>query len=237
MGISHEFSLNPNGEIISFVGAGGKTTTMFFLGKELKENNKTVLISTTTAIYNPKDGYDYYFLEDIPKDFIPKPGSITVIGKNVEDGKLKGVSPELIDKINKRDIFDYILIEADGSKKKPIKAPREGEPVISNSTTKTVGVIGMDSLGKVINEENVNRIEYFLKIIGKAKGDKIEETDITSLVLHPNGLFKNSRGEKILLLNKCTKKDTKAIKWIREKLFMEGFENVIAADMKTKVFY
>ncbi len=237
MNISDNFSLNPKGETISIVGAGGKTTTMFSLSSELKEKNKKVLITTTTAIYNPENGYDYYFLGDIEEDFIPKAGSITVLGNNVENGKLKGVSPELIDRINKKNLFDFILIEADGSKGKPIKAPRENEPVIAKSTTKTIGIIGIDSIGKVVNRENVNRIEYFCNISGKDEGDKIEAVDVVSLTLDPNGLFKNSCGEKILLLNKCKGENLPQIRWIRERLKQEGFKNTIAADIKTKVFY
>ena len=39
-------------DIISFVGAGGKTTMMFKLAEELRLNNK-VLVTTTTKIYVP----------------------------------------------------------------------------------------------------------------------------------------------------------------------------------------
>lgn len=191
------------GEVISFVGAGGKTTSIFALGRELKAQGKRVLITTTMAIYDPKE-YDYYFLKHIEDKFKPKEASITILGDRVLDSKLRGVTREYIDYIGSLDIFDLILVEADGSKMKSLKAPREGEPLIPLSTTKTVGLIGMDSLGKTLDEENVHRVEIFIQLVGKKLGEKIEVKDIVKLVVDPKGLFKNSLGEKILILNKVS---------------------------------
>lgn len=63
------------GEIISLVGGGGKTTTLYMLANELKNKNKKVLVTTTTAIYSPERGYDYYFLGLLHDYFIPREGS------------------------------------------------------------------------------------------------------------------------------------------------------------------
>ena len=43
-------------ELICFVGAGGKTTSLFRLARELKRCGKSVLVTTTTAIYCPDEG-------------------------------------------------------------------------------------------------------------------------------------------------------------------------------------
>src|SRR5690606_8203409 len=84
----------------------------------------------------------------------------------------------------------------------PIKAPGAHEPVISKHTTITLGVIGLDSIGTIINDGNVQRSELFKKIVGEEV--KVVDSDaIIRLVYNENGLFKNSKGRKVLLLNKA----------------------------------
>lgn len=225
------------GQILSFIGGGGKTTTIFELAKEFISLNKKVLISTTTKIFTPsKEEYTYFFLKDIYKGFNPLNATITILGLDMKNGKLNGISPEKIDEIFSRNIFDIILIEADGSKGKPIKAPGNHEPVIPMTSTKTIGVIGLDSLGKIIDENTVHRPELLQKIAGKSL--TIDEETIAKLVLDKNGLFKNASRDKILLLNKANDemKVSNGMK-IRRILMDSGFEKVVIADIMEKKFY
>lgn len=225
--------------IISFVGGGGKTTAIFQLAKELTKLDKKILISTTTKIFTPSKGeYDYFFLKDIVQGFNPHNSTITILGKEIEDDKLMGIFLEKVDEIYEKDIFDIILIEADGSNRRSIKAPGSHEPVVPKSSTKTIGVIGLDSLGKTINENIVHRPQLLCEMVGKNLLDVIDEEVIIKLVLEKNGLFKDTYGDKILLLNKADdeKKVTSAIK-IRERLNAHGFKNVIIADIFSKKFY
>jgi len=189
-------------EIISFVGAGGKTTTIERLSKELSSLNKKVLVTTSTAMFNPNmDMYDIIFIGSFPEDYVPKDSSITFYADATIGKKVKCLEINNIDEIIKKDLFDYILIEADGSREKPIKAPNETEPVITNYTTKTVGVIGLDSLGKPI-KEICHRPEIFCKLTNRVLDDYIDINSIINLIKSPLGLFKNAVGNKILYLNK-----------------------------------
>ncbi len=226
-------------EMLSFVGGGGKTTTIFRLAEELAKLNKKVLISTTTKIFTPsKDEYNYFFLKDIDEGFSAINGTITVLGEEIREDKLIGISKDKSDKIFKRDIFDYILMESDGSKRKPIKAPGSDEPVIPNTTTKTIGVIGLDCLGEKIDDLTVHRPELLLEISEKSSLDIIDEETIVKLILHKNGIFKNARGDKILLLNKADNevKIAKGIK-IREKLDNTIYSKIIIGDIIKRKFY
>lgn len=225
-------------EIISFVGGGGKTTTIYALAKELIKAKKRVLISTTTKVFNPKkQEYDYYFLGNINREFIPPKGTITVLGEFVKDKKLVGLSREKIDRIIDRHMFDFILIEADGSKRKSIKAPATHEPIIPTRSTLTVGVIGLDCVGKPIDEDIVHRSELFRKIPGNENLGIIDECSITNLILARNGLFKESKGKKILLLNKADENEKICIgKNIRDKLKSKGFTNIVLGDVKKRDF-
>ena len=78
-------------------------------------------------------------------------------------------------------LFDFILVEADGAKRKPIKAPADYEPVIPSSTTLVIGVIGLDALGKAIDEETIHRCELFCSLTGKKAGNTIDREASWSL--------------------------------------------------------
>lgn len=233
-------------ELISIVGGGGKTTSMFRLGKELLSHKKKVLLATTTAIFMPDDG-DYeklILLKDKSKgiDFIKGSSTgLTVLGRTIdlEKNKLLGVDAEVIDRIFESNIFDYIIVEADGSKRKPIKAPALHEPVIPNSTTKTVGVIGMDCVGKKLYEENVHRAEMLANITNSKLGDIIDERIIYNLIVSKEGIFKNTpqNSQKYIILNKSeTKKRNQVSKKIKDKIIANrnDIANIIIGSMRCR---
>ncbi len=225
-------------EIISFVGGGGKTTTIFKLAKELKSIGKKVLVTTTTAMYDPKEERGYFFIGDFEEDFSPRESSITILGKEVRKGKLLGLSQSHVDRIAIKGLFDFILIEADGAKRKPIKAMASHEPLVSKSSTKTIGIIGMDCLKEPI-EHIVHRPEIFADIVEKEIQQEVDERDVVRIILHPDGLFKAAKGSRILILNKIDNKD-RLIKGysIRDKLLREGFKgNILLADIMKGYFY
>lgn len=196
-------------EMISVVGGGGKTTTIFKLASELKQLDMRVLVTTTTAIYNPSTELydDLVVLEDgqsIENGL--KNGTITVLGRCISpQNKLLGVDSGFLDTIHNEDLFDFILIEADGSKGRPIKAPASHEPVIPSNTSKVIGVIGIEALGKVIDEANVHRPEIFCEVTNSRIGDVIIEEIIVKLVMAKDGLFKGASADskKYLLFNKA----------------------------------
>lgn len=213
--------------IIAVVGGGGKTTTIKTLAMELKGLGLKVLNATSTCIFVPKENeYDALFIGDLPMEFIPSKGTITYIGQ-VSDGiKLKLKDIDFIDEIINRNIFDLVLMEADGSKGLPIKAPNNQEPVISKFTNISIGIIGLDSLGTRIDDQHVHRPEIFREIVNK---DIIDLNGVVDLVKHEKGLFKNSRGRKILILNKANNQERiKRAREIKRALSSEDIRILIA---------
>lgn len=94
---------------------------------------------------------------------------------------------------------------------KPIKAPREDEPLLPSVTKKLVGVVGLDSLGKPVDEETVHRVEIFKEVTMSREGDAIDAEIISRLILHKDGLFKGGElMEKYLLLNKADSEELKS---------------------------
>jgi probable selenium-dependent hydroxylase accessory protein YqeC len=223
-------------ELICFVGGGGKTTAMFKLARELRNLNRRVLVTTTTAIFYPDN--EEYDRVVVTKDECSSTfdnmnhTGITVLGSEVSpENKLLGVDKNFIEKIYLSNIFDYILIEADGSKRKSIKAPAEHEPVIPEGSTKVVGVIGLDCISREIDEKYVHRPEIFAKITNSRKGDVIGYESILNLIENDKGLFKGvpSGCERFLILNKVEDKDReeaadKVLEGIVERnISMDGF--------------
>lgn len=207
----HELLELKEKDIVSIVGAGGKTTLMFLLANEVKSNKK-VLVTTTTKIYKPreeeikylalrKDGYGY--LNDSTDN------GIYVYGNYVNnENKLIGLDLEELDYL--KGSFNYILIEADGSKKKCLKAWNTYEPVIYKDTTKTVGVLSLKAFGMEINDENIHRLKEFIDLTNSNVNEKVSFDILINIIFSENGLFKNSNGERILFLNAAdlVKEDT-----------------------------
>lgn len=197
-------------EVISIVGAGGKTTLMFRLASELRRMNK-LLVSTTTKIYVPREEeYDFITVgqKGLEEFTSKKEKGIYVYGDLINnEGKLVCLSSENLLGIS--DNFDITLYEADGSKGKPIKGWNANEPVIEKGTTKTIGVLSIESLGLEINEINIHRIDEFLRLTGEKIGNNISVETLVSVICSSQGLFKNSCGEKILFINKIETKEQK----------------------------
>ena len=211
MNIVTAFEINLNlPELVCFIGAGGKTTTMFALAQALKSLNKRILITTTTNIFYPaKHESDAVIINDKadPGMFCSvTKGSVTVLGSDIiNERKLAGVNTLFIEKLYQEKLFDCILVECDGSKRKPIKAPAHYEPVVPASTTKTIGVIGLDAVGKPITEEYVHRPELFCVVANRRMGELIDTEAVVNLMVSPQGLFKGvpEGCAKYVLLNKA----------------------------------
>jgi probable selenium-dependent hydroxylase accessory protein YqeC len=200
------------GEVISLTGAGGKTTLMFRLAKELFLKGKRVVTTTTTKILEPASGETVSLFinldEEELKQFVHKHldeyKHITIARERLESGKLKGVSSDLVNDFWNSNEIDYIIIEADGAAGRPVKAPREGEPVIPSSTTLVVAILGVDGVEREVNEENVFQAERVSKLTGIPIGKKMTDEAMAILMTHPEGIFKGtpSSSRVIAFINK-----------------------------------
>lgn len=183
------------GDIISFTGGGGKTSLIFKLAEELSKVGR-VLITTTTKIYAPLNGeYEMLILccggHDSGKVYYKGQNkNIDILGRYIDKltNKLIGVSDDILEQY--LDKYDFILCEADGSARKPLKSWIECEPVISKYSKKIIGVTNLDSLGKTI-ECAAHRKKLFCKKFNK-KEDEIVDIDLLKIYLAKADFFKNS---------------------------------------------
>jgi probable selenium-dependent hydroxylase accessory protein YqeC len=199
-------------EVISLVGAGGKTTLMFRLAQELFLSGKKVVTTTTTKILTPtSEETSSLFIDPVEekiKKFVwhhlDQYHHITVARERLESGKLTGVSPNLVDGLWRLNGIDAIIIEADGAAGRPVKAPREDEPVIPTSTTLVVAVLGVDGMEMKLNEENVFQPKRVSNITGIPIEERLTDEAMAILMTHPKGIFKGtpSSSRVVAFLNK-----------------------------------
>lgn len=196
--------------VISFVGAGGKTTCLFALARNFRDAGEKVLVTSTTALYKPeKEPFDCLWVESEKTTSLEKKTpikGITIGGERVtEEQKLKGFLPESLERILQQQAYDRLLIESDGSREKPIKACNKTEPVLLASTDLVVGVLGLRALGQRMTEATVHRSQIFAQRTATPIGQSITEESFARLIAHPQGLFQYSstKAKRVLILNQA----------------------------------
>lgn len=227
-------------QIITFIGGGGKTSLMNTLGKEFASHGYPTLLTTTTHIMKPDFLSDESYIENedlgqlaniftnLKKNTLPL--AALGIPEKVVNSNVKWRSPssdfcekiaEFSKKFSTKNPYKFlkILCEGDGSKRLPIKLPKDGEPVFFPKTDTVIGVIGLSCLGKPIKETlfryellpNLTSLDnYFIK--------SLQSTDIVTtdflyrLCLSEKGLRKNITSQKFcIIFNQADILDEKAL--------------------------
>jgi probable selenium-dependent hydroxylase accessory protein YqeC len=122
-------------------------------------------------------------------------------GKPTQDGKL--AAPDLSIAQMER-LADYVLVEADGAKRLPLKAPAEHEPVIPASAGLVIAVAGLDGIGQAIAQAAFRPAQY-AALCGKAETDAVTTSDAARVLAHENGQRKGlpAHARFAVLLNKA----------------------------------
>ena len=171
---SHPFLQLGEFESIAFVGAGGKTTAMFQLTRELQP---PVIVSATTHLGVWQIPLaDEHIIAKTPDDLQNfSPRGVTLVTGELEGNRTKGLGTDAIhwlhEEAQKHSI--PLLIEADGSRQKPLKAPGEHEPPIPDFVHLVVVVAGLSGLGRQLDAETVHRPEIFARLSGLQLGETI----------------------------------------------------------------
>lgn len=182
--------------LITFTGAGGKTSLITWLGTKACPPERRVIITSTTKIF-PLRGMCTVLQEDGP-DFTGrlmhalKNHSRVVVARRLDPvtGKLIGVSPDMVDALHESRVADHILVEADGAARKPLKAPNRTEPVFPRDTELCIAVMGLDAAYQPLTNDHVHRPELFAKATGMKPGDTIFPEHLIRIAMTPMGLFK-----------------------------------------------
>ena len=185
-----------NSARLAFVGAGGKTTALFHLAYDYSAG---VLVTTSTHFSFHQSRYaDQRQIIRSAADLIPLfeeeiNGVILLTGELIENNRISGLSPALLDNLKHyADRFKLpLLIEADGSRTFPLKAPADHEPAIPDWVNQVVVVAGMKGIGQPLDGEHVHRPELFAALSELPVGDAVTPEALVKVLVHPDGGLKH----------------------------------------------
>ncbi|KXB06775.1 hypothetical protein AKJ52_01600 [candidate division MSBL1 archaeon SCGC-AAA382C18] len=225
MNISESFELG-GGETVTFVGAGGKTSTMFRLASEFSFFGLSIVTTTTKIFEWEGKKADFLLISEDIEDLenlisaLSEGKIVTIASGKSKDEKLIGVEPEFADEINAQISPDILVIEGDGASKKSFKAPADYEPVIPASSDLIVPIVGIDVVGETLNSENVHRPKKVCEISHFEIGDTVTPEMIGQVVGHEKGGRKNvpSDASLIPLLNKVDDESKEIAEEVAKKI-------------------
>jgi molybdenum cofactor cytidylyltransferase len=224
---------------IAFVGAGGKTTAIFQLARQIGP-----AIVTTTTHLGPWEAElaDRYIQwsdeESLPE--ISRIDGITLITGPIDPVKKRCGS------LNARQIETLrqfaeshklpLLIEADGSRKLPLKAPAEHEPAIPKFVEMVVVVGGLSGLGQPLDEENVHRAAQFAALSGLKLGENVTAAGLAKVLNHAQGGLKNipAGARRVVLLNQADNIERQAAAGSMISGLLKNYDSVLVASLQNE---
>lgn len=175
---------------VALVGAGGKTSALYLLGRELAAQGEKVILTTTTKMYFPPQGIPLLLAED-PTDLAQRGAELLAIhnlvlaGTGREGSKVKGLSRAQLAALAALPQADAIIVEADGARGLPLKFPAPYEPVVFSRDTLVVPLLGLSALGQPLGEKNTHRWQLVCRHLGVAPGELITPELAARILCHP----------------------------------------------------
>lgn len=148
MDILEKLHIETYAKCICAVGSGGKTSLLYHLAQCYQKQGKTVLLTTTTKMYLPKE-YAVLSCDISEISQKLKQWGFVVAGVPCGNGKMTGLPKHIWEAIFP--MVDIVLVEADGAKRLPLKLPNDTEPVIPKECDFLVTVVGLSCLGKKLS--------------------------------------------------------------------------------------
>ena len=184
------FALGPR-ELVAFTGGGGKTSLLLELSRQLAARGDRVLITTTTKLGLDQTGgtevcwsIDWFEIESA----LDRGGPVFVLSEG-DAHKVLGYDPETVGELYADTSAGYVLVEADGSRGRPLKVPAEYEPVVPQAASLVVVVMGVDAIGRTIFEAS-HRPARAAELTGRAETDVITPGVAAAVLIHPGGGLK-----------------------------------------------
>ena len=191
-----------SGDLVSFVGGGGKTTTMFRMASDLVAQGHRVVTTTTTQIsaqqmaLSPhhityEQGQDADRLIRLLGEQLAVHPHILVVGPSDHDtDRACGVDADVVEAVAAMPQVDCVLNEADGARLRPFKAPAEHEPVVPRGTTLLVPVVGIEVIGRPLTDEHVYRAAVASRLAGVALGASVTPEIVAAVLTDFQGGLK-----------------------------------------------
>ncbi len=201
--------LEPSGELVAIVGGGGKTSLLFALAAAQPGR---VVLTTTTRIFSAQMSLApaVCYAADLSQlGALLDAHRVCLVVGDVTGDKATGVNPALPAALLARPDVDTVLVEADGSRMRPFKAPAAHEPVIPDGTTLLISVAGLDALEKPLDQvaHRPERVSQLLKLPAteSVASHHLTPTEMATVLTHAEGGLKGvpDSARVVLFLNKA----------------------------------
>lgn len=172
---------------VALVGGGGKSTLMHAISGQVA--GSVVLTCTTKMGTDQHMGRPVLVAANDSAiiEAASTAGEPVMVWSRAEGQKAIGVSPARCDAWFER--VDHVILEADGSRRRPFKAPAHYEPIVPASTTLMISVIGADALGRVIADQ-CHRPMRVAALVGCRADVRLEPWMAATVILHERGATK-----------------------------------------------
>lgn len=221
---------------LALTGAGGKTSAMFALARQL---SPPIFLTTTTHLAAEQAlladqhiilrSADDWPFEEIPQEvllFTGPPASLERLG---------GLQGELLERVRWEAgrVQAPLLIEADGSRRLPLKAPADHEPVIPEFADVVAVTAGLSGLDQPLAESTVHRAGRFAALAGVKPGERVTAEALAKVLLDPQGGLKGilPHARRVALLNQANTAYLQSqAHWLAERL-LPAYNSVVIASM------
>jgi len=189
----------PAHALITIVGAGGKTSTMYTLASELAQRGKRIITTTTTQIFYPQPGETDTLIVAAETSILlnkidaawKQHKRVTVTGAPIRIDKLGGLQPEQPYGLLIKSGADAVIVEADGARHLMIKAPAKHEPVIPSHTNVALLMMSAGAINQPLSEKIAHRPEHIALVTGISQGDILSPAVIARLMTSEQGALKH----------------------------------------------
>jgi molybdenum cofactor cytidylyltransferase len=237
MNLSRALRLDKSAHIVvSFTGAGGKSAALFQLARELATRTTVVVTATTHLGVWQIPLADRHIIANRPDDIRLSTEGIVLVTGEIEDDRTKPVSQNILNWLREasKNQNTPLLIETDGSRQKPLKAPAAHEPPIPEFTDLVIHVAGLGALNKPLTDEHVHRAEIFSQLSGLPLGKSITRQAVVKVLTHPQGGLKNipPSARHIVLLNQADTPELQSIGGGMARELLDHFDSVLVGSLQ-----
>lgn len=136
-------------EVYTYIGAGGKTTSIFARARQERAAGRRVAVVTTTHMKRPRR---WFVPAALPAGW---PGQwqrdgIIVVGQEGLNGKITWPGEDVYLRLCAA--ADVVLVEGDGSRRLPLKVMGPHEPVIPANSRDVYCLAGLSAVGQIVKD-------------------------------------------------------------------------------------
>src|SRR5215218_7969166 len=229
-----------SGDVAAFVGAGGKFSAILAVcGGLTQEGMKVLVAPTTKMLLGEADRCPLVTSEDASglraktERALSRATAVVVGSGMLSKNRVGGIDPEWVGDL--AGLADVVLVEADGSRRRPIKGTADHEPALPEAATLVVAVGNVHALGTPVDEEHVHRPAIFSNLTGIGQGQSITPRAF-ALALSKGSLARVPQGVRIAALITGVEpgRSMSDASVITRELWRLGIRKVVLASLPTE---